>query len=461
MQPTRPAQPTVGASRDESLEQRLLTARLSEAEVLEAAEVALQALAADHAQRPPRLHRALSPAHFVRGPAGALRLLASSETSAEGRGYVAPERLGGVEDPRSDLHALGATLVQLLTGASPAEPLASRASLQRALGPLVSPRARRFLQRLAAVRIEDRFDSAGEALEAVRALRAPPRRRAWVGVAVSALLAGAAGAGFWISGRSKAPEPVTAVPVAVAPPRVALGVEEAVKAPAVAAPATFDDLPPAGEVSFPWQLAQWGRGTSGPWLLDSTGHGHHARLSGPGCATNTFLKCTGTAEARVADGPGFVINGPFSISAQLMLPTEPLTRTAELIARASPDGRFAWSLEVNPDYQLVFKVSDGKGRTSTVTGQLDRPNPQSNGSFSVYAMFDPDSGEQWLRLSCKVLGRTSTEVRPAKELKNGEVRLLRGFTGTLLDLIVQRGLWVPSAGGPKNCSLSLSRMEER
>lgn len=136
-----------------------------------------------------------------------------------------------------------------------------------------------------------------------------------------------------------------------------------------------------------------------------------------------------------------------------------MTAPAELITRAAPDGRFAWSLAVNPDYTLVFKISDGAGRTSVVTGQLDRPNPTSNGSFNVYAMFDPTSGNQWLRNQCTELGRTTTPVRPAQQLPNAEVRMLRGFSGVLLDLTIEHGIWVPSDKGV--CGLSLTRMDER
>lgn len=82
-------------------------------------------------------------------------------------GYAALEQYAGRPEPRSDVHALGATIHALLDGAPPAD-AAARASGQERLGP-----GPEVLRSMLALRPEDRPFPAGAA---VRALVAELRR---------------------------------------------------------------------------------------------------------------------------------------------------------------------------------------------------------------------------------------------------------------------------------------------
>jgi serine/threonine-protein kinase len=84
-------------------------------------------------------------------------------------GYMPLEQLGGTVDARSDLYALGATLLHCATGLAPADLLKPDFSLDTSRAGAL----REWLDQMVALRREDRFGSAQAAL---RALDAPARK---------------------------------------------------------------------------------------------------------------------------------------------------------------------------------------------------------------------------------------------------------------------------------------------
>ncbi len=208
----------------DSLQSRVGHRPFTAAEAIQCAEALLEVLRYLHQRTPPLLHRDLKPANVIQRPDGTLalvdfgsaRILSSTVTHGATLvgtfGYMAPEQLGGTVSTRSDLYALGATLVTLLTGKPPWERMNDQLALELK-GPQVPDPLRKFLSRLLAVRPADRFSSAGAALAF---LRRPWYRRgtsaaiflatALVGVAVAGLALGHPQAvDFWFYARSFLP----------------------------------------------------------------------------------------------------------------------------------------------------------------------------------------------------------------------------------------------------------------
>ena len=106
--------------------------RYSQHEVLDLMESLLEALCYLHERSPPVIHRDIKPDNVVRRPDGRLVLidfgsvqdeladpLRSSTTLTGTFGYMAPEQLAGQSTPQSDLYALGALAVNLLSRKAP------------------------------------------------------------------------------------------------------------------------------------------------------------------------------------------------------------------------------------------------------------------------------------------------------------------------------------------------------
>ncbi|MGC4123217.1 MAG: serine/threonine-protein kinase [Myxococcales bacterium] len=223
------------------LEAELQRHRYTELEVVEVLRQVLGVLEYLHGLSPPILHRDIKPANILRRADGGLSLV-DFGTAREGSqisatlvgtfGYMPPEQLAGQVDETSDLYALGMTALHLLTRQVPWEifrddPGAFPAHLA------VSPRLRRFLQRLVAPRRAKRFASASQALHALEHVaRGGSSRPLWWALA-GGLAASAVGAGgLWLSGHWAQLWPQVqglavqlASPRAAAPKRPALDLE--------------------------------------------------------------------------------------------------------------------------------------------------------------------------------------------------------------------------------------------
>ncbi|TNF24436.1 MAG: serine/threonine protein kinase, partial [Deltaproteobacteria bacterium] len=115
----------------------LAAARLDERQTLALVAELCDILTALHGERPPVVHRDLKPSNLMRRrdgrlvviDFGAVRAVAANSlggsTVAGTFGYMAPEQLRGQATPQSDLYAVGATAVALLTGRDAAELVAA------------------------------------------------------------------------------------------------------------------------------------------------------------------------------------------------------------------------------------------------------------------------------------------------------------------------------------------------
>ena len=129
-----------------------------------------------HTRTPPVIYRDMKPSHVIRKPDGDLKLIdlgiareykrdREEDTRNLGtEGYAAPEQHGaGQTDPRSDIFALGMTLLSLLTGVAPQlDPYLYREHPVRKLRPDASRGMERILNRCTAFRPEDRYQSCRE-----------------------------------------------------------------------------------------------------------------------------------------------------------------------------------------------------------------------------------------------------------------------------------------------------------
>lgn len=149
--------------------------RPTEAEALVLARELLELLAWLHDHQPPLVHRDIKPSNLVLAPDNRLHLIDfgsvlhllrpdGGSTVAGTFGYMAPEQFTGRALPASDLYALGATLVHLLSGRSPAELPSERLRLNFEGYLHCSPDCKRWLETLLAPMPEERYASARQAL---------------------------------------------------------------------------------------------------------------------------------------------------------------------------------------------------------------------------------------------------------------------------------------------------------
>lgn len=445
----------------ESLEQKLAHHRFTEAEALGIARQVLEVLVWLHALRPAVVHRDLKPANLIAaadgrihvvdfGTARDVRSAGTHRSTLVGTvGYIAPEQLGGSVSPKSDLFALGASLVHLLTG-QPPEHLAG-AGMELDLARVdVSERTRAFLSRLVAARPDARFASAAEALAALDdpgriARMAPSRRAPWAALTAGALGLAAllAGAAFFV--------------VRTAPPAVSVATVTAPKPVPVEAPRAAQPRMPLS--AFKWQLANWDFRKPGPWLLDMTGRGHSVQYPPSGYEIDFFGPVwDGSTGMLVPDAPELGPDTRFNISFDYGLTDEqkkaPVddVRIGHLITRGDPNGRFAYDVAMVGD-RVRFTIMNEAGETSEIEGPA-----KLEGVFThFYAQFDPTTGEQTLyRLGeCKPFARAVTKIRPARTVPGGQVHLVDGLIGRVGEIQLDRGLNVPSKGKTeKSCGMS-------
>lgn len=153
--------------------------RPTEDEVKDIAAQSLALLDYLHRRQPPIIHRDLKPSNILREAHGRVSLIdlgaAQHLLHPEGGrtvvgtfGYMPPEQFSGQAGPDSDLYALGASLVHLLSGRSPAElPLDG---LRLRFGPyvMISPEFERWLSVMLDPDPKQRYASAQDALAALQ-----------------------------------------------------------------------------------------------------------------------------------------------------------------------------------------------------------------------------------------------------------------------------------------------------
>jgi serine/threonine protein kinase len=136
-----------------------------------------------HKLSPPVLHRDIKPSNLLLDESksknqiylvdfGAVQDKAAAEgatfTVVGTYGYAPLEQFGGRATPASDLYALGATLVNLATGISPADLPQFDSRMQFAHLVKLNPGFVRWLQQMTEPNLEYRFSSASDALKALK-----------------------------------------------------------------------------------------------------------------------------------------------------------------------------------------------------------------------------------------------------------------------------------------------------
>jgi serine/threonine protein kinase len=154
--------------------------RFRETEVQKIATDVLEILSYLHGLNPPVLHRDIKPSNLILGDDGQVYLVdfgaVQDSAAAEGvtftvvgtTGYAPLEQFWGRTVPASDLYALGATLIHLLTGTSPADLPQQDLRIQFRDRISLNPRFTRWIEVLTEPDLERRFTQASEALEALR-----------------------------------------------------------------------------------------------------------------------------------------------------------------------------------------------------------------------------------------------------------------------------------------------------
>ncbi|MDY6782903.1 MAG: type IV pilin-like G/H family protein [Cyanobacteriota bacterium] len=153
----------------------------AEAEVRDIAKQLLKIIIGLHELSPPVLHRDIKPSNIIRGKNNQIHLIdfgaVQEKARAEGvtftvvgtGGYAPPEQLWGRAVAASDLYALGATLVHLLTGIAPGKLPQHRMRLRFRDKVKVTSEFASWLDKLLDPAVEKRFTSARQALGALEA----------------------------------------------------------------------------------------------------------------------------------------------------------------------------------------------------------------------------------------------------------------------------------------------------
>jgi len=140
-----------------------------------------------HGLRPPVIHRDIKPQNIIGSPAqgkvflvdfGAVQDICRYNLTRNGTfvgtvGYMPPEQLKGQAFFASDLYALGATLLFLLTHRSPADLPQHRMKIDFRSRLQISSEFADWLEKMLEPAVEDRFKSAREALRVLEGKSAP------------------------------------------------------------------------------------------------------------------------------------------------------------------------------------------------------------------------------------------------------------------------------------------------
>ena len=154
--------------------------RFSEQQVRQIAIDVLEILIYLHGLNPPVLHRDIKPSNLIWGEDqqvylvdfGAVQDRAAQEgatfTVVGTYGYAPMEQFGGRTVPASDLYALGATLIHLLTRSAPADLPQDDLRIQFSDKVSLSPNFVRWIEKLTEPSLKRRFSTAKEALTALK-----------------------------------------------------------------------------------------------------------------------------------------------------------------------------------------------------------------------------------------------------------------------------------------------------
>lgn len=154
--------------------------RFTETQVRSIATQVLDILIQLHGLNPPVLHRDIKPSNLILGADEQVYLVdfgaVSDPTAVEGAtftvvgtaGYAPLEQFWGKAVPASDLYALGATLIHLLTGISPSDLPQSNLRIQFQDRVSLDARFCRWIESLTEPDLNCRFSSAAQALEALK-----------------------------------------------------------------------------------------------------------------------------------------------------------------------------------------------------------------------------------------------------------------------------------------------------
>ena len=145
---------------------------MSQAELNDLIDQMLDILSYLHAKSPPVVHRDIKPSNIIARPDGSYALIdfgavqtivqdtVGGSTVVGTAGYSPPEQMMGRAVPASDLYALGATAVALLSGESPSDLPVERMKIRFRQAIDVDDELGAFLDRLLAPDASDRFEDA-------------------------------------------------------------------------------------------------------------------------------------------------------------------------------------------------------------------------------------------------------------------------------------------------------------
>ncbi|MDY7016561.1 MAG: serine/threonine-protein kinase, partial [Cyanobacteriota bacterium] len=175
--------------------------RFAESEIRQIATEILHILIYLHGLTPLVLHRDLKPSNIIIGEDNRVYLIdfgavQHQAATAEGvtftvvgtYGYTPMEQFGGRAVPASDLYALGATLIHLLTGTPPAHLPQQNSRIQFGDRAKIRPGLANWIQKLIEPQVEQRFQTAGQALEALELGTVEPARSSSISVVKSTAL---------------------------------------------------------------------------------------------------------------------------------------------------------------------------------------------------------------------------------------------------------------------------------
>jgi serine/threonine protein kinase len=152
----------------------------SEKKVRKIATEVLEILIYLHELSPPVLHRDIKPSNLILGEDRQVYLVDFGAVQAQAAvtgvtftvvgtsGYAPLEQFWGRAVPASDLYALGATLIHLLTGVTPADLPQKDSRIQFSDRVSVSPSLVSWIEKMTEIALEKRFSEARDALAALK-----------------------------------------------------------------------------------------------------------------------------------------------------------------------------------------------------------------------------------------------------------------------------------------------------